>query len=82
MWPVGIRHVTCRTLGIIRGNNQNSPLYLDLFSDTHTLNSKILILNSQCLGVAKEIKIKRIILIASKFEVANFWKQVIGSFSL
>ena len=44
--------------------NQNNSFNLDLFSATHTLSSSILTLNSQCVGVAKEVKIKRVILIA------------------
>ena len=33
----------------------------DLFSDTHTLFLSILILNSQFVGVAKEVNIKRVL---------------------
>jgi len=41
--------------------DQNNSFNLDLFSDTHTLRSSIPTMNSQCVVVAKEVKIEQVI---------------------
>ena len=45
--------------------NQNNTFNLDLFSANHILSSSIPTLNSQCFGVAKEVKIERVIMITA-----------------
>ena len=61
--------------------NQNNSFNLDLFSTTHTLSSSMLTLNSQCAGVAKEVKIKRVILIIVFFaQFSMHYKVSVGRY--
>ena len=43
--------------------NQNKSFNRDLFSATNTFSSTILTVNSECVGVAKKVRIERVILI-------------------
>jgi len=59
---------------------QNNSFNFDLFSDTHTLRIQCEYTRTQCVGGAEEVKIERVILIATMQNI--FRKLDIFSFSL